>query len=93
VFRALDKRGWVRSQWLSAQSVFNILKIHAAKTGVLVTPHDARRTWAHLAYKGHAALEQIQLSLGHGSIVTTKLYLGVRQDLRDAPCDHLGIDP
>jgi site-specific recombinase XerD len=93
VFRALDKRGRVRSQRLSAQSVFNILKIYAAKTGVLVTPHDARRTYAHLAYKGHAPLEQIQFSLGHASIVTTELYLGIRQDLRDAPCDRLGITP
>ena len=29
--------------------------------------------------------------LGHASIVTTERYLGVRQDLQDAPCDHLGI--
>jgi site-specific recombinase XerD len=93
VFRALDKRGRVCSQRLSAQSVFNILKTHAAKTAVPVTPHDMRRTYAHLAHKGHAPLEQIQISLGHASIVTTELYLGVRQDLRDAPCDHLGIAP
>jgi integrase len=93
VFRALDKRGRIRSERLSAQSIFNILKIYAAKTGVLVTPHDIRRTYAHLAYKGHAPLEQIQFSLGHASIVTTELYLGIRQDLRDGPCDHLGITP
>ena len=36
-------------------------------------------------------LNQIQLSLGHASILTTERYLGVRQDLHDAPCDHLGI--
>jgi hypothetical protein len=42
--------------------------------------------------KGYAALEQIQLSLGHSSVVTTELYLGLKQDLRDAPCDHLGLD-
>jgi integrase len=93
VFRRLDKRGRVRSDRLSEQAVFNVLKTYADKTGVLVTPHDARRTYAHLAYKGHAALEQIQLSLGHASIVTTELYLGIRQDLRDAPCDHLGVTP
>jgi len=36
--------------------------------------------------------EQIQLSLGHESILTTERYLGVRQSLTDAPCDRLGID-
>jgi site-specific recombinase XerD len=36
-------------------------------------------------------LEQIQLSLGHASVVTTEIYLGVKQNLHDAPCDHLGL--
>jgi site-specific recombinase XerD len=44
----------------------------------------------HLAHKDGAALEQIQLSLGHASIQTTERYLGVRQDLTDAPCNRLG---
>jgi hypothetical protein len=43
-------------------------------------------------HRGHAPLEQIQLSLGHDSIVTTERYLGIRQNLTDAPCDHLGLD-
>ena len=38
-----------------------------------------------------AALEQIQMSLGHASIQTTERYLGIEQDLTDAPCDHLGL--
>ncbi len=59
------------------------------QTGVV--PHDLRRTFAKLAYKGGAALDQIQLSLGHESIQTTEAYLGVEQDLTDAPCDHLGL--
>jgi hypothetical protein len=29
--------------------------------------------------------------LGHGSIQTTERYLGVEQDLTNAPCDHLGL--
>jgi integrase len=56
-----------------------------------LAPHDLRRTFAKLAHKGRAPLEQIQLSLGHASIQTTERYLGVRQDLQDAPCDYLGI--
>jgi len=31
------------------------------------------------------------LSLGHASIKTTEKYLGVSQNLTDAPCDHLGL--
>lgn len=52
---------------------------------------NLRRSFAKLAHKGRAAVEQIQLSLGHSSITTTERYLGVRQDLTDAPCDHLGL--
>lgn len=59
--------------------------------GVAIAPHDLRRTFAKLAHQGRAALEQIQISLGHASIQTTERYLGVEQDLLDAPCDHLGI--
>ena len=49
------------------------------------------RTFAKLAHRGQAALEQIQLSLGHSSIQTTERCLGVRQDLADALCDRLGL--
>jgi integrase len=57
-------------------------------------PHDLRRTFAKLAHRGQAPPEQIQLSLGHESILTTERirYLNARQDLANAPCDHLGIE-
>jgi len=38
---------------------------------------------------GQSPLKQIQLSLGHASILTTERYLGVWQDLADAPGDRL----
>jgi integrase len=49
-----------------------------------VAPHDLRRTFAKLAHKGDSGLDQIQLSLGHGSIQTTERYLGVEQDYASA---------
>lgn len=54
-------------------------------------PHDLRRTFAKLAHKGGASIDQIQLSLGHSSVQTTERYLGVDQDLTTAPCDVLGL--
>ena len=57
-----------------------------------VAPHDLRRTYAKLAHKGGAKLDQIQLSLGHASLTTTERYLGVHQDLHDTPCDYLKLD-
>ena len=50
-----------------------------------------RRTFTKLAHKGGSGLDQIQLSSGHASIKTTERYLGVEQDLHDAPCDRLGL--
>ncbi len=63
-----------------------------ASTGLgKTTPHNLRRTFAKLAHQGRAPLEQIQVSLGHASIQTTERYLGLKQNLHDAPCDRLGI--
>ena len=69
-----------------------MVRDYGQKIGVTIGPHDLRRTFGKLAHKGNAALEQIQLSLGHASVVTTERYLGVRQNLHDAPCDYLGLD-
>ncbi|MBZ5674753.1 MAG: tyrosine-type recombinase/integrase [Acidobacteriia bacterium] len=92
VFRRMDKGGRVIGKSMTARSVFEIVRDAGAKIGVSnLAPHDLRRTFAKLAHKGKAALEQIQLSLGHASVTTTERYLGVRQDLTDAPCDHLGL--
>jgi site-specific recombinase XerD len=92
VLRAVNKSDHVLLEVvISPQSVLNIVKGYGVDLGLDLTPHDLRRTFAKLAHTGHAALEQIQLSLGHASILTTERYLGVRQNLADAPCDHLGL--
>jgi integrase len=92
VFRAINKGSRITHGSMTAQSIFETIKHYAAQIGLNVAPHDLRRTYAKLAHKGRAALEQIQLSLGHASILTTERYLGVKQDLTDAPCDHLGLN-
>jgi len=92
VFRSMDKAGRVTGKSVTARSVFDIVRCAGTTIGIPnLAPHDLRRTFAKLAHKGKAALEQIQLSLGHASVTTTERYLGVRQDLTDAPCDHLGL--
>ncbi len=91
VFRALNKGGRVSGDSLTAQAVRLVVESYAQPLSLDVAPHDLRRTFAKLAYKGGAGLDQIQLSLGHGSIQTTERYLGVTQDLTDAPCDRLGL--
>jgi site-specific recombinase XerD len=92
VFRAVNKGHRVVGDGITPQAIRNIVAEYAEKLKHAgVAPHDLRRTFAKLAYKGGAALDQIQLSLGHESIQTTEDYLGVEQDLTDAPCDHLGL--
>ena len=89
LFRALSQKGEVGPA-LTAQAVYLIVKEYARQVGVAIAPHDLRRTFAKLAHRGQSPVEQIQLSLGHESILTTERYLGVRQSLSDAPCDRLG---
>ncbi len=92
VFRPMNNRHEIIGEVLLPQNIMEAVVKYGTKIGVLkLAPDDLRRTFAKLAHKGRAALEQIQLSLGHASIVTTERYLGVRQDLQDAPCDRLGI--
>lgn len=92
VFRSLSKGGRVSATEITARGIFSVVQRFGAVIGVpKLAPHDLRRTFAKLAHKGKAGLEQIQLSLGHASLMTTERYLGVSQDLTDAPCDHLGL--
>jgi site-specific recombinase XerD len=91
VLGAVNKGGRITGQGTSAQSIYEVVEAYGQALGATLAPHDVRRTFAKLAHKGRAPLEQIQISLGHASIQTTERYLGVTQNLTDAPCDHLGI--
>lgn len=92
IFRAVNKGDRVMGDGITPQAIYNIIISYAEELkNKGVAPHDLRRTFAKLAHKGGSAIDQIQLSLGHESIQTTESYLGVEQDLTDAPCDHLGL--
>lgn len=91
LFRSVRRGDHITAQGMTAQAIFDVVKDYAALIGVDVRPHDLRRTFAKLAHKGNAPIEQIQLSLGHSSVQTTERYIGVQQDLSSAPCDALGL--
>ncbi len=92
VFRAVRKGGGqVVNETMTDQAVADVVRQYSEAIGVPISAHDLRRTFAKLAHKGSGRLDQIQLTLGHASIKTTERYLGITQDLQDAPCDHLGL--
>ena len=91
VFRPVRKGGELWGNGLTPQAVSDVVKVYARRLAIDLAAHDLRRTFAKLAYKGGAGLDQIQLSLGHASIQTTQRYLGITQDLNKAPCDMLGL--
>jgi len=93
IFYPLD-RVWGRKprKPITGQAVFIIVRYYARQCGIKVTPHDLRRSFAKLAYRGKSDLIQIQSSLGHGDPKTTLRYLGNVQSFEDAPADHLGLN-
>jgi site-specific recombinase XerD len=88
LFRGVNKGDHVTGESLTSQGIWRCVETY----GDGIAPHDLRRTYAKLAHKGGAKLDQIQISLGHASIQTTERYLGIQQDLTDAPCDYLHLD-
>ena len=92
VFRRVNKGNNLMGELITPQAIRDIVNSYALKLeNQGIAPHDLRRTFAKLAHKGGSSIDQIQLSLGHDPIQTTEKYLGVEQDLTDAPCDHLGL--
>lgn len=95
VFWSMRRYDLLLSEGMSAQAIRDVVIHYTTQLdlgpNVSAAPHDLRRTYAMLARKGGADLEQIQLSLGHESIATTERYLGTRQSFTDAPADRLGL--
>ena len=92
VFRPVNRGGRLIHESLTGKAIWFVLRKYTAQLGWRsLAPHDLRRTYAQLAHRGGAKLEQIQISLGHASIQTTERYLAIKQDFTNAPCDHLGL--
>jgi integrase len=92
IFQSIHKGGYIKHESMTPQAIRDIVKLYGSQIGMPeLAAHDLRRSFAKLAHKGGAGLDQIQLSLGHASIKTTERYLGVSQNLTDAPGDRLGL--
>lgn len=63
---------------MSKQAIYSIIKQTAAAIGMPeLGPHSLRRTWAQRAYRLGYPIDQIRITLGHESIRTTEVYLGL----------------
>lgn len=91
LFQAMTKGGHISRGSISAETVRDVVKIYSRQCGFSISPHDLRRTYAKLAFKNGAKIDQIQLNLGHESLATTQVYLGTELDLKNGPGDFLKI--
>jgi integrase len=80
---------------LTESGVWYVITQLAQKTGLTITPHDLRRTYAALSRDGGADLRQIQAEMGHSSIQTTERYLSAITGLRQGQGagDHIRLKP
>ena len=94
LFRPITKGGLVQESGIRDEKAIWRLVVRYARETELgkLAPHDLRRTCAKLCRKAGGDLEQIQLLLGHASVLTTERYLGTEQNLTSAVNDGLGLD-
>jgi len=92
VFRPINRGGNVAGERMTEQAIYNLVAEYAEAASLgSVAPNDLRLTFAKLAHEGGSSVDQIQLALGHSSIQDTQRLLRIKQDLTDAPGDHLGL--
>ena len=97
IFRPVNKGGKLAGESITDQTVYDMLAVYTEAfnqnqaTSRKLAPHDMRRTFAKLAHMGKASIEQIQKTLGHASIQTTEQYLGLDQNITDAPSDRIRL--
>ena len=94
IFRPINKRGVLaESRMEDEKAVWRLVLRYARQTELgKLAPHDLRRTCAKLCRKAGGDLEQIQILLGHASLLTTAAYLGTEQALTHAVNDAIGLE-
>jgi site-specific recombinase XerD len=91
IFLRIRRGDHIQPTAMTSQAIWNVVERYTAQIDVKVAPHDLRRTFAKLAYRGGSPIEQIQKSLGHTSIKTTETYIGIDQDLDYGPSDAIQL--
>jgi site-specific recombinase XerD len=90
VVAQLSKGGSITADATTTKAIFRVVRKYGRAIGKpTLAPHDLRRTYAKLARGAGAPLEQIQITLGHESLDTTKRYIGSELDYQNAPGDFL----
>ena len=92
LFQAMSKSGSIQHEYICGETVRDVVYKYAHQCALDISPHDLRRTYAKLAHKNGAKIDQIQLNLGHHSLATTQVYLGNELDLKNGPGDFLDIN-
>jgi site-specific recombinase XerD len=84
LLRPTNRGGWISNnsssgKGMTGQAIYYIVKKLAKQIDLPeLGPHSLRRTWARTAYKQGYPLDQIKYILGHASILTTEIYLGLK---------------
>ena len=77
---------------MSAVAVFQIVRKYGKMINMPeLSPHDLRRTYAHLGYDAGIPITQIKELLGHASVATTQKYLDLSLDLDNTASDFVPL--
>ncbi len=79
---------WVGKS-MSSQALYNLVIKYGKMIGRQLRPHDLEKGRPRVAWKAGVPIEQISLALGHESIETTSLYLGIERDWEKQPADFI----
>jgi integrase len=92
LFRQVLRSGRVLTAPIGAWTVWKTVVTAAEAAGIdHLGPHDLRRTCAKFCRKAGGDIEQVQELLGHEDISTTVLYLGTKQEIRQAVNDRIAL--